>query len=1128
MPLMPDPRPLHTRRACRQPASLAWLALLALALPCVSSAQTRFYTSFEQDQPQGAQPAAEGLRLDLGPGPEAPYAAKAKAGYSGTQALRYHGSGGRVRLFAVDVTVRADTTLSWLVLPEPVGNDTLASTYVSLDAVLDDGTRISATPARDQHGVALGARAQGDSNTLYPQQWARKAIRLGDVEALRGRRVTAIELELRPDADRVAQGWLDDVFLGAVAPVQRDSPSDWVLTTRGTHSSGRFSRGNNLPATAVPHGFNFWTPVTDAGSLGWLYSWNEHNDAGNRPRLQALSLSHQPSPWMGDRQTFQVMPSLDRGVPEADRAKRALAFARETELARPHQYRVRLDGGIGVALAPTDHAALFEFTFPATGEANLVFDNVDARGGLQLDASTQTLSGYTDVRSGLSTGATRMFVYASFDAPWQRSGLIDSGRPTGYVKFAGSSRKVVMRIATSLISLEQAKHNLALELRQDDTLASVAARAKRQWDALLGRVAVEGASEDQRVTLYSNLYRLFLYPNSGAENAGTAAAPDWRYASQISGSDDNAQGNAERSFAPVRDGKIHVNNGFWDTFRTVWPAYTLLDAEGAGSLIDGFLEQYRAGGWVARWSSPGYADLMVGTSSDVAFADAWAKGIAGFDPAVAYEAALKNATVVAPDRHVGRKGMARATFLGYVDTGIDGGMSWTMENALNDFGIAALAQRLAAQAPSPAAAQRYAEEAEYFRYRAAAYANVFDRKVGFFQGRAADGSPRVAPDAYDPRIWGNDYTESNGWTFAFTAAHDGQGLAALYGGRDALARKLDAFFATPETAQVGLSGPRGYLIHEMVEARDVRMGMYAHSNQPSHHIAWMYLHAGQPWKTQRITREILARLYLGSEIGQGYTGDEDNGEMSAWYVLAAMGLYPLRVGSPDYAIGSPLFERFVLALPGGKRLVIRAANNSPENVYVQSLKVNGKPWTRTWIPHRLLAAGATLDFVMGPRPSRWGSRPQDAPPSLTPAGQAPTTLADVTGAATPVTVSGGLDGSGLFDDDARSFGPGLGGQTEVEIALTGTAQPTFYTLTSAERPIADAAWVLEGCRNDGACQVLDTRSGQSFGWSLQTRPFRIARPGSYRNYRLRFSAPRRMQLAEIELLAPHAPVPLVP
>ncbi|MET0289293.1 MAG: GH92 family glycosyl hydrolase [Pseudoxanthomonas sp.] len=1116
------PCSLLSRRA-RDILSIAVLAVLATPVVAQSPG---FTSSFEDGQPRLAQASAGGITLQVGNGPEQPYTAKDKAGYTGRRALAYQGGGGNVRLFEVDTVIGADTTLSWLVLPEIVGDDTVASTYVSLDLVFDDGTRLSTLDARDHHGFAIGAQAQGDSKSLYPQQWARKAVRLGDLATARGKRVTSIELQLAPPSGATAKGWIDDVTLGDAPVASRTAPTDWVLTTRGSQANSAFSRGNNFPATAVPHGFNFWTPATDASSLSWLYSWNEKNDASNLPRLQAFSLSHEPSPWMGDRQTFQVMPSLDTGVPEADRAKRAFTFSHADELARPQEYRVRFDNGVGVALAPTDHAAVFEFTFPEKGDANLLFDNVDDRAGLTLDAKAQTLSGYTDVRSGLSTGATRMYVYASFDAPWQRSGMIDTGRPTGYVKFAGGTRKVGMRIATSLISLEQAKHNLALEVQRSDTVDSVAARAQAQWDALLGRVDVEGATEDQRITLYSNLYRLFLYPNSGSENVGTAAAPDWRYASQNSWSDDNTDGSAVRSFAPIRDGQVFVNNGLWDTFRTAWPAYTLLSPDSAGGLIDGFLEQYRAGGWVARWSSPGYADLMVGTSSDVAFTDAWLKGITGFDVPLAYEAALKNATVVPPDRHVGRKGMATSMYRGYADTDTHEGMSWTLEGALNDFGIAEMAQRLAKQGGDAKQRQRYTEEAAYFTHRAADYANLFDAQAGFFQGKDAQGQWRVPAAQYDARVWGHDYTESNGWTFAFTAAHDGNGLAALYGGREALAAKLDTFFSTPETAKPEFSGSYGGTIHEMIEARDVRMGMYAHSNQPSHHIAWMYLYAGQPWKTQQRTREILSRLYLGSEIGQGYPGDEDNGEMSAWYVLASMGLYPLRMGSPDWVIGSPLFKQSSLKLPGGKQLVVRAQNNTTENVYVQSLKVNGKAWTKTWIPHAILAQGATLDFVMGPKPSKWGSRVEDAPPSLTPAGKAPQPLADLIDAQAKVTLHDGREAAALRDDDGRTTLPLMGKTAGVDITLTSPQQPVFYTLTNGERAIEGASWTLEARRGDGSWQILDTRTAEDFQWSLQLRPFRIAKPGRYDQYRLRFTARGRMQLAEVELLAPNTPVPL--
>lgn len=1106
-----------------RPARPALLPL-ALAVACASLALPAFgqglQTSFEPGEPAPAV-GEQSLQVAIGNGPRAPYAAKAGVGYSGLRALHYASPGGTLqrRLFDTDVAIEADTTLSWLVLPEIVGNDTVASTYVSLDLVLDDGSRVSASAARDQHGVALGAAAQGESKTLYPQQWARKAVRLGEVAALRGRRVVGVDLQVASAAGAPVAGWIDDVRLDAQPRSAPQRPSDWVLTTRGSQANGTFSRGNNFPATAVPHGFNFWTPVTDAGALNWLYRWNEQNDARNRPQLQALALSHQPSPWMGDRQTFQVMPSSSRGVPEADRAKRALSFSHDNEVARPYRYDVRFDNGIAAAIAPTDHAALFHFTFPDKGDANLLFDNVDARGGLTLDAATQTLSGYTDTRSGLSNGATRMYVVASFDRPWRSSGTIDTGRPTGYIKFdAGSDRQVSMRIATSLISLDQARHNLALELASDDTLARVAARAQDAWDARLAPFDIGDASDDQKTTLYSSLYRLYLYPNAGHENAGTAAAPDWRYASQASAADDNTDGSATRSFAPIRDGKVYVNNGFWDTFRTTWPAYALFTKDDAGALVQGFLEQYRAGGWVARWSSPGYADLMVGTSSDVAFADAWLKGIGGFDPEEAYAAALKNATVVPPDRHVGRKGMDRSTFRGYASADVHEGMSWTMEGALNDFGIANMAQALAKRATSAAARERYTTEADYFSHRAGTYATLFDPAAGFFQGRTADGQWRLAAKDYDPRVWGHDYTESNGWTFAFTAAHDGEGLAGLYGGRAQLAAKLDEFFATPETADPAFAGSYGGTIHEMTEARDVRMGMYAHSNQPAHHIPWMYLYAGQPWKTQQHVREILARLYVGSEIGQGYPGDEDNGETSAWYVLASLGLYPLRMGSPEYAIGSPAFRHARVALQGGAVLTVNAANNSRENVYVQSLKINGKPWTKTWVPHEVIAKGATLDFVMGPKPSTWGSGPDDAPRSLTARGQRPALLHDLLGSGARAQGADGRSLQGLVDDDAGTVVP-LGASA---VSFTGVSEgvPSMYTLTSGNAPIRGGEWTLEARRSGGRWITLDHRHGEDFAWAQQTRPFGITAPGRYAEYRLRIAGPGRMQLAEVELLAP--------
>jgi predicted alpha-1,2-mannosidase len=723
----------------------------------------------------------------------------------------------------------------------------------------------------------------------------------------------------------------------------------------------------------------------------------------------------------------------------------------------------------------------------------------------------------------LSTGATRLFVYATFDRPVTASGVPadNSGRQnvTGFLRFdAGAERTVEMRIATSLLSVEQAKRNLELEIAAGDSFADVKQRAQAQWDDKLGVIEIEGATQDQLVTFYSNLYRLFLYPNSGFENTGSADSPVYKYASPVSpkaGDDTPTQTGAE-----IVDGKVYVNNGFWDTYRTTWPAYALFTPEMAGELVDGFVQQYRDGGWISRWSSPGYANLMVGTSSDVAFADAYLKGVGGFDVKSAYEAAVKNASVAPPTPNVGRKGLSTSIFLGYTTTDTGEGMSWAMDGYINDFGISNLAKALAESSDVKAAdRKRYKEEAEYYRNRALNYVNMFDKSVGFFQGRKPDGSWRLPTDEYDPAIWGYDYTETNGWNMAFHVPHDGQGLANLYGGKAKLAAKLDSFFSTPETGSADIVGSYGGIIHEMIEARDVRMGMFGFSNQPAHHIAYMYDYAGQPWKTQEKVREVLSRLYLGSEIGQGYPGDEDNGEMSAWQVFSALGFYPLQMGSPYYAVGSPLFKQATVNLPNGRSLVIKAPSNSARNIYVQGLKVNGKRYSKTYLPHDLLARGGVLEFELGSSPSRWGTGSGSAPPSLTSGSRAPRPLADLTGvgAGTPATP----EVAQLFDNTSTSHRTLDGSAFDIGYVLDKPAKAAFYTLTSSPEAGDPRSWVLEGSTDGKKWTALDRRDGEVFDWRLQTRPFKVEKPGTFSHYRIRVTentGEATTSLAEVELL----------
>ncbi|MER7562346.1 GH92 family glycosyl hydrolase [Streptomyces sp. NPDC097941] len=1030
-------------------------------------------------------------------GPSGSPTAKAGAGFTGKRALRYagrHTADGRAysynKVFDVDVKVDALTRLSYRIFPAMADGDRdYDATNVSVDLAFTDGTFLSDLGARDQHGFTLSPQGQGASKALYVNQWNHVAARIGSVAA--GKTVDRILVAYdSPSGPAKFRGWLDDVTLERAAPEEpKAHPSDYALTTRGTHSSGGFSRGNDFPATAVPHGFNFWTPVTNASSLSWLYDYARANNADNLPTIQAFSASHEPSPWMGDRQTFQVMPSAAAGTPDTGREARELAFRHENETARPYYYGVRFENGLKAEMAPTDHAAALRFSYPGD-DASVLFDNVTDQAGLTLDKASGTFTGYSDVKSGLSTGATRLFVYGEFDRAVKEG---SSSGVKGYLRFdAGADRTVTLRIATSLISLDQARDNLRQEIPDGTSFDDVKGSARRAWDRLLGKVEVEGATQDQLTTLYSSLYRLYLYPNSGFEKVGST----YRYASPFSPMP--SPDTPTHTGAKIVDGKVYVNNGFWDTYRTTWPAYSLLTPSQAGEMVDGFVQQYKDGGWTSRWSSPGYADLMTGTSSDVAFADAYVKGV-DFDAKSAYDAALKNATVAPPSSGVGRKGMETSPFLGYTGTDTHEGLSWALEGYLNDYGIARMGQALYAKTGE----KRYREESEYFLNRARDYVNLFDTKAGFFQGRDADGNWRVPSSSYDPRVWGYDYTETNGWGYAFTAPQDSRGLANLYGGRSGLAEKLDEYFATPETASPEFVGSYGGVIHEMTEARDVRMGMYGHSNQVAHHVTYMYDAAGQPWKTQKNVREVLSRLYVGSEIGQGYHGDEDNGEQSAWYLFSALGFYPLVMGSGEYAVGSPLFTKATVHLDNGRDLVVRAPKNSARNVYVQGLKVNGKPWTSTSLPHSVLSKGAVLDFDMGPRPSKWGTGKNAAPVSITHDDEVPTPRADV------------LAGDGALFDNTSATDATV---TSVDLPVSGSVKALQYTVTSSrDHAKAPGGWTLQGSDDGTKWKTLDRRSGEAFAWDRQTRAFSVRSAGTYGKYRLVLDG--EAVVSEVELLA---------
>lgn len=1068
------------------------------------------------------------------PGPVGAPTSKDAAGFLAPSAVRFTGAVGERAEAPLPAPAGGETpagrriapgdVLRWFVHPQLDAAQTWGATWVAVDLLLDDGSRLSDHAPRDQYGTLATAPGIGEARILHPDQWNDVQV---DLTAVAGRTVTEVLLVLDapadPDADLLDEvedsppeapevtGWVDGPYL---APRPADPPlSDpvaWVDTRRGTNASGAFSRGNTLPLTAMPNGFALFTPATDARTRRWLYEYHRANGPDNRPRLQALALSHQPSPWMGDRHQFLMMPLLGP-APRTEPAARARGFDHDRETARPDLYEVELDGDLTMRIAPTDHGAICEIDLPAGPDTgHLLLEGADEHSG--IDAAGAVFDGRVQAWVDSSPahgydradGATRMYVVAEVvPAPVSVQRARD-GSSGSVLSFAPGTRRVTVRLATSFLGLAQGRRTFGQELA-GRSFAQVRDAAHAAWAERLQVIEAPDATPAQRRTLYGNLYRLNLYPSSHWENAGTAERPEPVHASPVLPG--KGEATESRSDAQVVPGMLYVNHGFWDTYRTAWPAYALLYPQLAAQLADGFVQQFREGGWIARWSAPGYADCMTGTSSDIAFADLQVKGVALPDPRAAYDSGLRNATVAPTAAEVGRRGNERAVFTGYVDTDTAESVSWTLEAHLNDFGLAAQARLLAARAREDGdeqAAAQLREESNYLRARSLNYPLLFDPAIEFFQGRRPDGGFAQSPEEYDPEVWGGDYTETDGWNFAFHVPHDGEGLAALYGGREMLRGRLEQFFATPERAD--RPGSYGGVIHEMVEARAVRMGQFGMSNQPSHHIPFLHHHVGAPEEASRIVREVHRRLFVGEQIGQGYPGDEDNGEMSAWWLLTALGLYPLQLGTTRYHLVAPLFPRATVHPLGGEPFSVTTESADPGDTCIIGMSVDGREHGDSWIDHADLRGN--LHLRLAAEPQGWGG----VPPSPSRPGERPQPLRDLF-AADPADP--------LRDDDSRTEQQFAAAAAVIDLPELGEPQQArFLTLTSSAHAGADPiAWRLEGSEDGRTWETLDERSGQTFRWRRQTRPFEISSPRPCLHHRLVITdSEGPLRLAEVELL----------
>ena len=742
-------------------------------------------------------------------------------------------------------------------------------------------------------------------------------------------------------------------FTALTAQAQHLEPADLVNPLMGTDSKPSYSNGNTYPAIARPWGMNCWLPQTGKMGDGWAYQYGAD-------KIRGFKQTHQPSPWMNDYGQFALMPGTGRV--RFNENERASWFSHKSEVVHPYYYRVYLaDYDVTTELAPTERAARFRFTFPKTDSAYVVIDALDKGSYVKVLPAENKIIGYTTRNSGGVPANFKNYFVVVFDQPFTasrvyRDGAVAAGATEVMADHAGAAlsfrtrrgEAVQARVASSFISAEQAERNLQ-EIGSDD-FEAVKQRGRAAWNQALGRAEIEGGSVDQQRTFYSCLYRSLLFPRKFYEL--DAAGQPVHYSPY------NGQ---------TVPGFMYTDTGFWDTFRAQMPLLALLYPEENAQMQAGLANAYREGGWLPEWASPGYRNVMVGNNSAAVVADAYLKGLSGADAATLYQALLHGANNAGPLEAVGRAGAAYYTTLGYVpaDVKLNESAARTLEYAYDDFAIYQMGKALG----------RPKQETNRYAQRSQNYRKLFDKSVGLMRGRNQDGSWH-AP--FNPFKWGGDFTEGNSWHYTWSVFHDVQGLMNLMGGRKPFLATLDTIFTLPPTFDESYYGS---VIHEIREMQVADMGQYAHGNQPAQHIPYLYAYAGQPWKTQYWVREVLNRLYRPTP--DGYCGDEDNGQTSAWYVFSALGFYPVCPATDQYVLGAPLFPKATLHLTGGHDVVLTAANNSATNRYLTQLTLNGQSYAHNWLSYKELLKGATLNFEMGAAPNQQrGTAPADAPYSF--------------------------------------------------------------------------------------------------------------------------------------------------
>lgn len=731
------------------------------------------------------------------------------------------------------------------------------------------------------------------------------------------------------------------IWIGSISLFAEKKPVDYVNPLMGTDSNISLSNGNTYPAIALPWGMNFWMPQTGKMGDGWAYTYHSE-------KIRGFKQTHQPSPWINDYGQFSIMPMT--GSLKIDQDSRASWFSHKAEKATPYYYSVYLaDYNMTTEITPTERCAYFRFTFPESKDAYVVIDAFDRGSYVKILPEQNKIVGYTTRNSGGVPQNFKNYFVIEFDKPftfnkvWANYRIVEEhldlqsdhvGAAIGFKVKRGE--QVHAKVASSFISMEQAYQNLK-EIG-DKSFAQVKDAAYKRWNDILGRIKVDDDNENRIATFYSCMYRSVLFP---------------RNLSEI-----DVKGNTVH-YSPYNGktlpGYMFTDTGFWDTFRCLFPFVNLIYPSVGEKMQEGLLNAYLESGFFPEWASPGHRGCMVGNNSASIISDAFMKGITKVDAEKMYEGMIKGANSVHPRvQSTGRYGYDYYNKLGYVpyNVGINESIARTLEYAYNDWCIYRMGQKLG----------RPEKEIEVYKNRSQNFRKVFDPEHKLMRGKNADGTFQ---SPFNPFKWGDAFTEGNSWHYTWSVFHDIQGLVDLMGGKQEFVNMLDSVFKLPPVFDDSYYGG---VIHEIREMQIVNMGNYAHGNQPIQHMIYLYNYAGAPWKAQYWLRETMNRLYMATP--DGYCGDEDNGQTSAWYVFTALGFYPVCPGSNEYVLGAPYFNKVTVSLENGKKLEIVAPANSDTNRYIKTLNYNGKNYTKNYINHFDLIKGGRLLFDMDGKPNK--------------------------------------------------------------------------------------------------------------------------------------------------------------